>query len=173
MATPTLTQPGPTPAPTLTAPLDGGLTRRPGRWVDGWDPENPVQWDAVGRRVARRNLAFSMVAEFLGFAMLALWGIVTPQLNSVGFSFTPDQLFWLIALPGLTGALMRFLYTFTVPVFGGRNWTVVSALLLLLPSVGLALAVGDPGTPFGVMLAVAALAGLGGGNFTSSMVNIS
>lgn len=161
-----------TPAPTTLA--DAGLTlSRKGRWLDGWDPEDPRQWNGVGRRLARRNLVFSMFAEFLGFAMLALWGIVTPRLNDVGFAFSANELFWLIALPGLTGALMRFLYTFTVPLFGGRNWTIASALLLILPAGGLAWAVGNPETPFSVMLAIAALAGLGGGNFTSSMVNIS
>ena len=149
------------------------LSRRPGRWIDGWNPEDEAQWSTVGRPIARRNLVFSMTAEFLGFAMLALWGIVTPQLPAAGFAYSADELFWLIALPGLTGALMRFAYTFTVPVFGGRNWTIVSALLLLVPSIGLAIAVSNPGTPFPVMLAIAATAGLGGGNFTSSMVNIS
>ncbi|QNG19484.1 MFS transporter [Rhodococcus triatomae] len=152
---------------------DGTPTFRPGRWIDHWDPENDKQWHTVGKFIARRNLILSMVTEFLGFAMLALWGIVVPQLNSAGFDFTSDQLFWLIALPGLTGAVMRFAYTFTVPIFGGRNWTVISALLLLLPSVGLVFAVNNPDTSFPVMLAVASLAGLGGGNFTSSMVNIS
>lgn len=149
------------------------LARRRGRWIDNWNPEDHVQWEGGGRRIARKNLAFSMLAEFLGFAMLALWGIVVPQLTTAGFAFSADQLFWLIALPGLTGAVMRFLYTFTVPIFGGRNWTIVSALLLILPASGLALAVSNPETPFSVMLAVASLAGLGGGNFTSSMVNIS
>lgn len=150
-----------------------GLVRRPGRWIDHWDPEDVVQWGSVGRRIARRNLVLSMAAEFLGFAMLALWGVVVPHLPAAGFAYSTDQLFWLIALPGLTGAVMRFLYAFAVPRFGGRNWTVASALLLILPAGGLALAVADPGVPFGVMLAVASLAGLGGGNFTSSMVNIS
>ncbi|NLG55693.1 MAG: NarK/NasA family nitrate transporter [Rhodococcus sp.] len=152
---------------------EGTPTFRKGRWIDHWDPENDKQWNTIGKSIARRNLILSMVAEFLGFAMLALWGIVVPQLNNAGFDFSSDQLFWLIALPGLTGALMRFLYTFTVPIFGGRNWTVISALLLILPAGGLAWAVSDPTTSFPVMLAIASLAGLGGGNFTSSMVNIS
>lgn len=152
---------------------DGIPTFKKGRWIDHWDPENDKQWNTIGKTIARRNLILSMGTEFLGFAMLALWGIVVPHLNNAGFDFTSDQLFWLIALPGLTGALMRFAYTFTVPIFGGRNWTVISALLLILPAGGLALAVSNPQTSFPVMLAVASLAGLGGGNFTSSMVNIS
>ncbi len=149
------------------------LVHRRGRWIDGWDPEDPAQWEAEGRTIARRNLSVSVVAEFFGFMMLGAWSVVVPNLGEAGFAYTTDQLYWLIALPGLTGAAMRILYTFMVPVFGGRNWTVISALLLLIPAAGLAWAVSDPTTPFGVMLLVASLAGLGGGNFASSMVNIS
>lgn len=149
------------------------LVHRPGRWIDGWDPENEVQWAAEGRPIARRNLAVSVFAEFFGFMMLGVWSVVVPNLGAAGFSYSTDQLYWLIALPGLAGAAMRVLYTFMVPVFGGRNWTVISSLLLLIPALGLAWAVSDPSTPFAVMLLVASLAGLGGGNFASSMVNIS
>jgi MFS transporter, NNP family, nitrate/nitrite transporter len=157
-----------------TAQYDGPqLEFRPGRWIDHWNPENNHQWENVGKRIARKNLAWSMFAEFLGFAMLAVWGMVVPRLPDTGFQFDADQRFWLIALPGLTGACMRFLYTFTVPRFGGRNWTIASALLLLLPSTSLAWAVTNPETPFWLMLLVASFAGLGAGNFTSSMVNIS
>lgn len=154
--------------PTTPAP-----DRRPGRWIDRWDPEDPTFWRDGGRRVASRNLWISVFAEFLGFAVWALWSIVVPQLPAAGFALTVDQQFWLIAVPSLVGATLRIPYTFAVPLFGGRNWTVVSALLLLLPTTALALVVQDPGTPFGVMLAVAALAGFGGGNFASSMANIS
>ncbi|MFS0886308.1 MFS transporter [Aeromicrobium sp. 179-A 4D2 NHS] len=157
----------------LSTDRSRSLVHRPGRWIDGWDPEDPVQWEREGRSIARRNLTVSVLAEFFGFMMLGVWSVVVPNLGEAGFSYTTDQLYWLIALPGLTGAAMRVLYTFMVPVFGGRNWTVISALLLLLPAAGLAWAVSDPTTPFGVMLLVASLAGLGGGNFASSMVNIS
>lgn len=161
----------------MTTPLDtdrhSTLTHRPGRWIDDWDPENPTQWNHEGRSIARRNLTISVFAEFFGFMMLGVWSVVVPNLTTAGFSYTTDQLYWLIALPGLAGAAMRILYTFMVPVFGGRNWTVVSSLLLLIPAIGLAWAVSDPTTSFTVMLLVASLAGLGGGNFASSMVNIS
>ena len=82
-------------------------------------------------------------------------------------------MFWLIAVPALVGATLRIPYTFAVPIFGGRNWTIVSALLLLVPTIALAVVVQNPQVSFGVLLAVAALAGLGGGNFASSMANIS
>lgn len=149
------------------------LTSRPGRWIDGWNPEDAKQWAAEGRSVARRNLGLSVFAEFLGFAVWALWSIVVPQLPAAGFDLTVDQMFWLIAVPSLVGATLRIPYTFAVPIFGGRNWTIVSALLLLIPTVSLALAVQSSDTSFGVLLLVAALAGFGGGNFASSMANIS
>lgn len=160
-------------APPATPAPAAGLVHRPGRWVDGWDPQDAQQWAAVGRRVARRNLSVSIGAEFLGFAVWALWSIVVPQLPKAGFTLTTDQMFWLVAIPSLVGAVLRIPYTFAVPVFGGRNWTIVSALLLLVPTLALAVAVQHPDLPFGLLLGVAALAGVGGGNFASSMANIS
>ncbi|MHA6510968.1 MFS transporter [Tessaracoccus sp. Z1128] len=153
--------------------LTSGLTRRPGRWIDGWDPENPHQWGSVGRPIARRNLWLSIFAEFLGFAVWALWSIVVPQLNGVGFNLSINEMFWLVSTPALVGATLRLPYTFAVPRFGGRNWTVVSAMLLLLPAGALAWAVNHPDLPFIALVGIATLAGVGGGNFASSMANIS
>ena len=150
-----------------------GLAMTRGRWLHGWDPQNAQQWRGGGRAIARTNLVVSIFAEFLGFAVWALWSIVVPQLNAAGFSLSVDQKFWLVSLPALVGATLRIPYTFAVPKFGGRNWTIVSALLLLVPALGLTWAVQNPGLPFGVLLAIAALAGFGGGNFASSMANIS
>ncbi len=157
----------------LSPDLSSALVHRPGRWIDNWNPENEAQWEGEGRPIARRNLTISVFAEFFGFMMLGVWSVVVPNLSAAGFAYTTDQLYWLIALPGLAGAAMRILYTFMVPVFGGRNWTVISSLLLLIPAIGLTWAVRDPSTPFAVMLLIASLAGFGGGNFASSMVNIS
>ena len=148
------------------------LEVRPGRWIANWDAENKEQWESVGRPIARRNLKWSIFAEFLGFVVWQLWSIVVVQLPAAGFNFSTSEIFWLISMPSLVGATLRIPYTFMVPRFGGRNWTVVSALLLLIPSIGLALCVSNPETPFGVMLLVAALAGFGGGNFASSIANI-
>lgn len=147
--------------------------RRTGAWIDDWRPEDDSFWAERGRAIARRNLGWSVFTEFLGFVVWQLWSIVVVMLPASGFSLTTGQTFWLISLPSLVGATMRFPYTFMVGRFGGRNWTVVSALLLLLPTVGLALCVNRPDTPFPVLLVIAALAGLGGGNFASSMANIS
>ncbi|MCH6229315.1 MFS transporter [Microbacterium sp. CFH 31415] len=148
------------------------LTHRPGRWIDGWNPEDSGFWQSSGRAIARRNLGWSIFAEFLGFIIWQLWSIVVVMLPAAGFDLSSSQLFWLISLPSLVGATLRFPYTFMVGVFGGRNWTIVSAALLLLPAVLLGFVVSQPDTPFGVLLLVAALGGVGGGNFASSMANI-
>ena len=156
------------PAATTAPPL----THRPGRWIDNWDAEDTTQWNSVGKPIAKRNLQWSIVCEFLGFVVWQLWSIVVVYLPAAGFTLSTSQIFWLISMPSLVGATLRIPYTFMVPRFGGRNWTVVSALLLLIPTIGLAVCVSNPDTPFGVLLAVAALAGFGGGNFASSMANI-
>ncbi len=142
-------------------------------WISNWNPEDESFWRREGKRVATRNLLWSIVAENLGFSVWLIWSATAPRLNKVGFHYTTDQLFTLVALPGLVGSLMRFPYTFAVPRFGGRNWTVVSAALLFVPTVALALLVTRPDTPFWLMSLAAASAGLGGGNFASSMANIS
>ncbi|WP_442575980.1 MFS transporter [Microbacterium sp. F51-2R] len=169
--TTTVTSPhGGAEAAARTTPVT--LTRRPGRWLDGWNPEDETFWQTEGRAIARRNLGWSIFAEFLGFIVWQLWSIVVVMLPAAGFTFTSSEAFWLISVPSLVGATMRFPYTFMVARFGGRNWTMISAGLLLIPSLLLGVVVGNPDTPFGVMLAVAALAGFGGGNFASSMANI-
>jgi NNP family nitrate/nitrite transporter-like MFS transporter len=143
------------------------------RWIEKWNPEDETFWQTEGKFVARRNLVWSILAEHIGFSVWLMWSVAAPRLSKLGFPYSTDQLFTLVAVPGLVGALMRFPYTFAVPKFGGRNWTVVSALLLILPCVLLAFLVRRPDTPFWLMLCAAATAGLGGGNFASSMANIS
>ena len=146
---------------------------RRGRWIDVWDPEDATFWAEKGRAVARRNLWPSIFAEFLGFSVWQLWSIVVVSMPKAGFTYSTNQLFWLVALPSLVGATLRLPYTFAVPRFGGRNWTIVSALLLLIPTIGLSYFITQPDTPFVLMALVAATAGVGGGNFASSMTNIS
>jgi NNP family nitrate/nitrite transporter-like MFS transporter len=143
------------------------------RWIQEWNPEDPAFWSATGSRIARRNLFWSILAENIGFSVWLLWSITATKLPAAGFKYTTDQLFALVSVPGLVGALMRFPYTFAVPRFGGRNWTIASALLLLVPALALIYLVQHPATPFWVMALAAASAGLGGGNFASSMANIS
>ena len=148
-------------------------TRPRSRWIDDWNPDDEAFWQNGGKRVARRNLLWSIFAEHLGFSVWLIWSVVATRLPKVGFAYTTEQLFSLVAIPGLIGALMRFPYTFAVPRFGGRNWTIVSAALLLIPTTLLSLLVTRPATPYWLMALVAATAGLGGGNFASSMANIS
>src|SRR5262249_30785144 len=138
-----------------------------------WNPENERFWNSKGRFIARRNLIWSIVAEHLGFSIWLIWSIVATKLPQAGFHYTTDQLFQLVALPGLIGAVIGFPYTFAVTTFGGRNWTIFSASVLFIPTIALAYFVTQPDTPFWMMLVVASTAGLGGGNFGSSMANIS
>jgi NNP family nitrate/nitrite transporter-like MFS transporter len=146
---------------------------RTGTWISDWNPENEKFWQSTGKYIARRNLIWSILAEHLGFSIWLLWSIVVTKLPQAGFHFTTDQLFQLVALPGLIGSLARFPYAFAPAMFGGRNWTMVSAAALFIPTLALAYFVTQPETPFWLMLIVAATAGLGGGNFASSMANIS
>ena len=142
-------------------------------WISDWRPEDEAFWNATGKTIARRNLIWSIVAEHIGFSVWLIWSIVTTKLPQAGFHYSTDQLFQLVAVPGLIGALMRFPYTFAVTTFGGRNWTIFSAAILFVPTLSLAYFVSQPETPFWLMLLVASTAGLGGGNFASSMTNIS
>src|ERR1700704_3078547 len=142
-------------------------------WISEWNPEDEKYWTAKGQGGARGNLIWSIVAEHVGFSIWLIWSIVATKLPAAGFHFSTDQLFQLVAVPGLIGSLMRFPYTFAVTTFGGRNWTIFSASVLLIPTLGLAYFVSHPETPFWLMLLVASTAGLGGGNFASSMANIS
>src|SRR6476619_4440324 len=148
------------------------MTKNP-TWISDWRPEDEAFWNATGKTIARRNLIWSIVAEHIGFSVWLIWSIVTTKLPQAGFHYTTDQLFQLVAVPGLIGALMRFPYTFAVTTFGGRNWTIFSAAILFIPTLSLAYFVGQPETPFWLMLLIASTAGLGGGNLASSMTNIS
>jgi MFS transporter, NNP family, nitrate/nitrite transporter len=146
--------------------------RRAGPIAD-WRPEDPQFWQTTGRPVARRNLWVSTYCLLLSFAVWMVWSVVVARLPAIGFAFTTDQLFWLAALPGLSGATLRIFYAFLVPVFGGRLWTTLSTASLLIPAFGIGYAVQDPGTPYLIFLVLALLCGFGGGNFASSMANIS
>jgi NNP family nitrate/nitrite transporter-like MFS transporter len=142
------------------------------RWITDWRPEDETFWAETGQRVARRNLIWSIFAEHLGFSVWLIWSVSSAFLLAQGFEFTPQQLFFLVALPNLVGSLLRLPYTFAVPKFGGRNWTMASAALLLIPTLLFAWAVQNPSTPYWVFCLIAATAGFGGGNFASSMANI-
>ena len=141
--------------------------------ISKWSPEDPVFWESFGKNVANRNLWISIPALTLAFIVWMVWSVVVINLPSVGFTFTTDQLFWLTAIPGLSGATLRIFYSFLVPIFGGRNWTIISTASLLVPLAGIAIVVQNPETPYWAFALLAVFAGLGGGNFASSMANIS
>jgi NNP family nitrate/nitrite transporter-like MFS transporter len=153
---------------------------RRGRWIDTWDPEDEAFWEATGKAIARRNLALSMFAEHLGFSIWVIWTIVVINLANVGLALSVPELFWLTAVPNLVGSFLRIPYTFAIPRFGGRAWTTVSVALLFVPTLLLAIVVPggwlahqSHGAQLWVLLLCAATAGVGGGNFSSSMANIS
>ncbi|UCP00967.1 NarK family nitrate/nitrite MFS transporter [Metapseudomonas lalkuanensis] len=146
---------------------------RQGAAIEDWRPEDPHFWGTTGKAIATRNLWISIPALFLAFAVWMVWSTVIVRLNAIGFTFSTDQLFWLAALPGLSGATLRVFYSFMVPVFGGRRWTALSTASLLIPAVWMGIAVQNPATPYSVFVIIALLCGFGGGNFASSMSNIS
>ncbi|MGW1791576.1 nitrate/nitrite transporter [Streptomyces tubercidicus] len=144
--------------------------RRGGRWIERWDPEDEGFWRETGERIARRNLVFSVLSEHIGFSVWSLWSVMVLFMGPE-YGIAPAEKFFLVAVPTLVGGVLRVPYTFAVARFGGRNWTVISAAMLLVPTVGAAVVL-EPGTSYTTFLLVAALAGVGGGNFASSMTNI-
>ncbi|NHZ33629.1 NarK family nitrate/nitrite MFS transporter [Massilia rubra] len=138
-----------------------------------WEPELPAFWQSSGKATANRNLWISIPALMFAFAVWMVWSVVVVNLPNIGFKYSTNQLFWLTALPGLSGATLRIFYSFMVPIFGGRKWTTISTASLLIPAVGIGFAVQDVNTSYPVMLILALLCGFGGGNFASSMANIS
>jgi MFS transporter, NNP family, nitrate/nitrite transporter len=149
------------------------LTQRSGRTLEIWTPEDKAFWEREGEAVAKLNLWISVPALFLAFAIWQVWSVVAVSLPALGFKYSTDQLFWLAAAPALSGATLRIFYSFMVPLVGGRRWTAISTASLLAPALGIGFAVQDTTTPYATMLALALLCGLGGGNFSSSMANIS
>ncbi|MBA2078323.1 MFS transporter [Rhodanobacter sp. PCA2] len=144
-----------------------------GKVLAEWQPEDKKFWEGGGRKIARRNLWISIPNLLLAFAIWQVWSVVVAQLPRVGFAYTTDQLFWLAALPGLSGGTLRIFYSFMVPILGGRMWTTLATWSLLIPALGIGYAVQNPQTPYWMMLGLALLCGFGGGNFASSMANIS
>ena len=157
-----------------------GLTRRRGGWIEHWDPDNEEFWARRGQRIARKNLAFSIFTDHIGFCIFVIWAIVVINLGNIGITMTLSQQFLLTLIPNLVGSTLRIPYTFALPRFGGRAWTTTSAGLLLIPALLLGIVVPSGwlahqanNTQFWVLFLCAATAGLGGGIFASSMANIS
>jgi len=141
-----------------------------GRWISPWDPEDPGFWERTGKKIAARNLLFSILSEHIGFSVWSMWSVMVLFMGP-DYGIDPAAKFFLVAIPTLVGSVLRLPYTFAVARFGGRNWTVISASLLLIPMI-IALFVMHPGTSYTTFMFAAAVAGVGGGNFASSMTNI-
>ncbi|SDU89222.1 MFS transporter, NNP family, nitrate/nitrite transporter [Microlunatus sagamiharensis] len=156
---------------TTTGRADDVAGRRlGGRWIDDWRPEDPQFWESGGKRVAWRNLTFSVLSEHIGFSVWSLWSVLVLFMGPA-YGFTAPEKFVLTATPALVGSILRVPYTFAVGRFGGRNWTIISALMLLVPTIYIAVVL-EPGVSLGTLLVGAMLAGVGGANFASSMTNI-
>ncbi len=151
----------------------GSARPRRGSVLHVWTPEDKHFWEREGEAIAKINLWISVPALFLAFAIWQVWSVVAVSLPALGFKYSTNQLFWLAAAPALSGATLRIFYSFMVPLFGGRRWTAISTASLLIPAVGIGFAVQDNTTSYPTMLMLALFCGLGGGNFSSSMANIS
>ena len=144
-----------------------------GRWIEGWDPEDEVLWESTGKRIARRNLIFSILSEHIGFSVWSIWSVLVLFMGpEIGLPFSPSEKFLLVITPNLVGAVLRLPYAAAVTRFGGRNWTIASSAVLLVPAALALHFVQQPGTPLWVFVLIGATAGVGGGNFASSMANI-
>lgn len=164
----------------MTTDTPAAAPPRRGRWIDHWEPDDETFWATTGERIARKNLVLSMFAEHIGFSVWVLWTIVVLNLANHGIALSVSELFLLTLVPNLIGSILRIPYTFAVPRFGGRAWTTISAALLFIPTLLLGVLVPSHwllqrshGTQLWILLFCAATAGVGGGNFSSSMANIS
>ncbi|BBB30800.1 MFS transporter [Neptunomonas japonica] len=141
--------------------------------IKKWDVENEQFWESEGKRVATRNLWISIPSLLCGFAVWLYWGIIAVQMLNLGFPFEKAELFTLAAIAGLTGATLRIPSSFFIRIAGGRNTIVFTTALLMIPAIGAGFALQDQNTPLWVFQLLAFLSGIGGGNFASSMSNIS
>jgi NNP family nitrate/nitrite transporter-like MFS transporter len=140
--------------------------------IDDWDAEDVDAWNNGGAKIARRNLIWSIFAEHVGFSVWSIWSVMVLFMPQNVYHIDAAGKFFLVAMPTLVGAILRLPYTFATATFGGRNWTVFSATVLVIPTVLTLYFMAHPGTSYTTFMVVAAVAGFGGGNFASSMTNI-
>lgn len=141
--------------------------------IKDWNPEDSEQWESRGKKIAYRNLWISIPCLLCGFAVWLYWGIITVQMLNLGFPFEKAELFTLSAIGGLSGATLRIPSSFFIRLAGGRNTIFFTTALLIIPALGTGIALQDKDTPIWVFQILALLSGFGGGNFASSMSNIS
>jgi MFS transporter, NNP family, nitrate/nitrite transporter len=158
-----------TPQSDAAQGLRGDGSPKP-RWIDDWNPEDVAAWEAGGDKIARRNLIGSIFSEHIGFCVWSMWSVFVLFLGK-SYGLSAGDKFLLTSTPTAVGAALRLPYTLAVAKFGGRNWTIISALLLLIPTTYIAIIL-KPGVSLAALLIGGALAGVGGANFSSSMANI-
>lgn len=151
-------------------PLRSKFARK--HYIDKWDAEDVDAWEAGGKDVAKRNLIWSVIAEHVGFSVWSIWSVMVLFMPTEIYGIDAAGKFFLVAVPTLVGSVLRIPYTVATAKFGGRNWTIFSALILLVPTVATLYLMLNPGHSYTTFMLVAALAGVGGGNFASSMTNI-
>lgn len=149
------------------------IPTKDGTWLSRWEPENHVFWETTGKRLAWRTLWITTYSLMLSFIVWFMVSAIVVKLPGVGFKFTTTQLFWLTAMPGLAGGTLRIIWTFLPPILGTRHLVALSTALLLIPVIGWSYAIENPGTPYWVLLLLAFLAGIGGGNFSGFMPSTS
>ena len=144
-----------------------------GAEIVDWQPEDAKFWESTGKKIAYRNLMLSVPALLCAFAVWGMWGIITVQMLNLGFPFTQAELFTLTAIAGLAGATMRIPASFLIRLSGGRNTIFLTTAMLLAPAIGTGIALQHKDWPLWVFQLMALWSGVGGGNFASSMSNIS
>ncbi len=149
-----------------------GARAREGVTIIDWRPEDDAFWESTGKRIAYRNLWISIPALLCGFAVWGMWGIITVQMLNLGFPFTQAELFTLTAIAGIAGATMRIPASFFIRLAGGRNTIFLTTSMLLAPAIGTGIVLQHPGWPLWSFQLMALWCGVGGGNFASSMSNI-
>jgi NNP family nitrate/nitrite transporter-like MFS transporter len=158
---------------TITSKVAVPASAGHGADIDDWRPEDDTFWESTGKKIAYRNLWISVPALLCGFAVWGMWGIITVQMLNLGFPFTKAQLFTLTAISGLAGATMRIPASFLIRLAGGRNTIFLTTAMLLAPAIGTGIALQHKDWPLWVFQLMALWSGVGGGNFASSMSNIS
>ena len=137
-----------------------------------WNPEDKKAWEEGNSAIARRNMIWSIATDHVAFGVWTFWSVLVLFMPESVYGFSAGDKFLLLAVNTLVGALMRIPYTVGIGIFGGRNFTVVITLILLIPSAGTIWLLANPGLPLWPFLVCAALTGLGGGNFSASMTNV-
>ena len=158
---------------TTTAGAKSAPNQATGPDIADWRPEDDTFWNATGKKVAYRNLWISVPALLCGFAVWGMWGIITVQMLNLGFPFTQAELFTLTAIAGISGATMRIPASFLIRLAGGRNTIFLTTAMLLAPAIGTGVVLQHKDWPLWAFQLMALWSGVGGGNFASSMSNIS